>query len=249
MPEERPDIEMQGVATLFKTAEMRKFVMRYLYLILFLEIFIFLVFFLCQLEPINIAFSWKNFFLAALLVPIAVTFLTGVFVTAFNLFFMSADAATPQKPYATVVADDRAPTSATPWHKKLQAAVSGVRQVPFLLSLVLLCVVIVGIVHIDRLFAFLANVSETAIVYGFWGIAVLLGGATLLAGMLLISRYRLEKDRQQQEFQYRQEMALRMGVIITGKNLAVHAKAVAAGEGGDAKPLLTHDSRAGEEQT
>lgn len=246
MPEERPDIEMQGVATLFKTAEMRKFVMRYLYLILFLEIFIFLVFFLCQLEPINIAFSWKNFFLAALLMPIAVTFLTGVLVSTFNLFFMSAgSAASP----GVAVAADQAPAAATPWHKKLEAAISGVRQMPFLLSLALLCVVIVAIVHLDRLFVFFASVSETAIVYGFWGFAVVLGGATLLAGVLLVSRYRLEKDRQKQEFQYRQEMALRMGVIITGKNLTVRAKAPDPVKGGGGKPLLTHNSRAGEKQT
>ncbi|MFY9940661.1 MAG: hypothetical protein WAK57_00680 [Desulfobacterales bacterium] len=249
MPEEQPDIEMQGVATLYKTAELRKFVMRYLYLIVFLEIFIFLVFFLCQLEPINIAFSWRNFFLTALLMPIAVTFLTGVFVTAFNLFFMPADAPAPEKPRTTAVAADQAPAMATSWHKKLHAAIASVRQLPFLMSLVLLCVAIVGIVHIDRLFAFFTNVSETAIVYGFWGIAIFLGGATLLAGVRLIARYRLEKDRQQQEFQYRQEMALRMGVIITGKNSAVHTKAAAQDNEGNATPLLTHHGRAGEEQT
>jgi hypothetical protein len=247
MSDERPEIALKGVATLFKTAEMRKFVIRYLYLILSLEVFIFLVFFLCQLHPINIPFSWKNFFMAALITPIAVTFLTGVFVTAFNLFFLSAEAETSAQEPA---AGDRPSPPEAPWHKKLQNVISTVHhQMPFLLSLALLCLVIIAILNIDRFFAFLAGIGETAIVYVFWGAAVLVAGATLLAVVFLISRYRLEKDRQQQEFQYRQEMALRMGVIITGNKLAVHVKAEDQGMGGGEKKLLTHDSRPAEERT
>jgi hypothetical protein len=247
MPEERPEIELQGVATLFKTAEMRKFVIRYLYGILSLEVFIFLVFFLCQLHPINIPFSWKNFFMAALIMPIAATFLTGVFVTAFNFFFMSAGTAAPT-PEAAAENPPHAPEA--PWHQKLQTAIGTVHhQMPFLLSLMLLCVVVVAIMHIDRFFAFLAGIGEAAIGYLFWGAAVLLGGATLLAVVFLISRYRLEKDRQQQEFQYRREMALRMGVIITGKKHALHVRAEDPGKGGGGQKLLTHHSRPGEEQS
>ena len=247
MPEERPEIKLQGVASLFKAAEMRKFVIRYLYLILSLEVFIFLVFFLCRLHPINIPFSWKNFFMAALLMPIAVTFLTGVFVTAFSLFFMSAEAGTSTQEAA---AENQPTAAAAPWHKKLQNVISTVHhQMPFLLSLVLLGAGVIAIIHIDRIFAFLAGIGEAAMAYVFWSTAVLLGGATLLSVVFLISRYRLEKERQQQEFQYRQEMALRMGVIITGRKLAVHVKAEDPGKGEGEKKLLTHDSRPGEERT
>jgi hypothetical protein len=65
----------------------------------------------------------------------------------------------------------------------------------------------------------------------------------------LISRYRLEKDRQQQEFQYRQEMALRMGVIITGHHPVVHVKSGDPDRGGGEKKLLTHDGPPGQERT
>ncbi len=247
MPEERPEIELQGVATLFKTAEMRKFVIRYLYLILSLEVFIFLVFFLCQLDPINIPFSWKNFFMAALIMPIAVTVLTGVFVAAFNLFFMSAETANPAEEAAAV---GQSATPGDPWHKKLQTAIGTIHhQMPFLLSLVLLCVVVIALLHIDRFFVFLTSIGEAAIVYLFWGGVVLLGGATLLAVVYLISRYRLEKDRQQQEFQYRQEMALRMGVIITGHHPVMHVNSGDPDKGGGEKKLLTHDGPPGQERT
>lgn len=244
MPEDRPEIEMRGVAKLFKTDDLRKFVKRFLYLILFLEIFTFLVFFLCQLEPINIPFSWKNYFLAAMLLPIAVTLLTGVFVTAFDLFLLPEDRAAAAEAPGDQPQDES--IEKTPWHKKLGAAIYSVRQMPFLLSLLLLCVVIIAVVHVDRLFLFFSNVSESAIIYGFWGFAVLLSGATLLAVVLLISRYRLEKDRQQQEYQYRQEMAVRMGVVITERNLSVHTKRAEGGTEEGERPLLTHDRPADE---
>ena len=71
-----------GVATLFDNfdnIELKRFVKFYIGLIFFLC-------FLLQLKPINIPFPWKYYFLASFLIPIAIAFLLGVFVAAFNLF-------------------------------------------------------------------------------------------------------------------------------------------------------------------
>jgi len=68
-----------GVATLFDNIELKRFVKFYIGLIFFLC-------FLLQLKPINIPFPWIYYFLSSFLIPIAITFLLGVFVTAFNLF-------------------------------------------------------------------------------------------------------------------------------------------------------------------
>ena len=75
-----------GVATLFDNIELKRFVKFYIALIFFLEIIIFFLCFLLQLKPINIPFPWKYYFIASFLIPIAIAFLLGVFVAAFNLF-------------------------------------------------------------------------------------------------------------------------------------------------------------------
>jgi hypothetical protein len=213
------DMERHGVAGLFQAAELRRFVKGYLFFILMLEIFIFLVCFLCQLEPINIPFPWKSYFLGALLIPIAVTFLLGVFVTAFNLFLFRGEADAGGEGGA----DTEPPDGAGARLRRIGAAIHAIRYMPFLLSLLLLCVAIIAIVHLDTLFRLASRFSESVVVYLFWGFVVLVAGGTILAFVMMVSRYRLEKDRQRQEFRYRREMALRMGVVITEKHLAVRS--------------------------
>jgi len=76
----------KGISTLFDASELKKFIKYYISLIFLLEIIIFGSCFLFQLEPVNLPFPWKYYFLASFLVPIGVTFILGIFITAFNLF-------------------------------------------------------------------------------------------------------------------------------------------------------------------
>ncbi|MCJ7616020.1 MAG: hypothetical protein MUO43_05735, partial [Desulfobacterales bacterium] len=85
MPE--PDKnKTRGISTLFDKDELKKIIRWYIALIFLLEVIIFCSCFLFQLEPVNLPFPWKYYFLSSFLVPIGVTFLLGIFVTAFNIF-------------------------------------------------------------------------------------------------------------------------------------------------------------------
>ena len=124
-----------GVATLFNNIELKRFIKFYIGLIFFLEIIIFFLCFLLQLKPINIPFPWKYYFLASFLIPIAITFLLGIFVTAFNLFIFGNP--NPQT-HSTILTEND--YEKNKYLNNFNLLVSYIRQAPFLLGLLLLCV-------------------------------------------------------------------------------------------------------------
>src|SRR5210317_577601 len=75
-----------GLATLFDGVELKSFFINYLWFIIAVEIVIFLVSFLGNLGPDKGPFPWKFYFYVSFVTPVAITFLLGVFILAFNQF-------------------------------------------------------------------------------------------------------------------------------------------------------------------
>jgi hypothetical protein len=75
-----------GLATLFDGVELKSFFINYLWFIIAVEILIFLVSFLGILGPDKGPFPWKFYFYVSFITPVAITFLLGVFILAFNQF-------------------------------------------------------------------------------------------------------------------------------------------------------------------
>ena len=76
-----------GVARLFDAVQLKSFFLNYLYFIVAIEILIFLVSFVGNMGPEKGAFPWKLYFYSAFIIPVASTFLLGIFILAFNKFF------------------------------------------------------------------------------------------------------------------------------------------------------------------
>lgn len=204
----------KGVAALFNAKELKKFVKAYIFFLLMLEIFIFLVCLICQLEPINIPFPWRNYFLGALLIPIAITFLLGVVATALNLFFFGEDTSSG----GSLSAGNR---HGNPFKQtdKFDASLNAIKQVPFLLSLALICIGVILFSQLDKLFTLLARIGEQAVPYLFLGLAVALGIATVFIFAWLILKYKLEKLKCMND--YKLKMAAQLGVYITDDNTMI----------------------------
>jgi hypothetical protein len=75
-----------GLASLFDGVELKSFFINYLWFIVAVEILIFLVSFLGNLGPDKGPFPWKFYFYVSFITPVAITFLLGVFILAFNQF-------------------------------------------------------------------------------------------------------------------------------------------------------------------
>ncbi len=147
------------VATLFDNIELKRFVKFYICLIFFLC-------FLLQLKPINIPFPWKYYFLASFLIPIAITFLLGIFVTAFNLFIFGNP--NPQINH-TILTENGSGKNKHLNNFKL--VMSCIRQAPFLLGLLLLCLGTIIFSKLDTFIVLSREIGEKpfSMVLLFWG--------------------------------------------------------------------------------
>ena len=151
----------QGVASLFEKGELKRFFKTYLCILLALEILIFFIGLLCQLEPVHTPFPWRYYLLASFLTPIVITFLLAVIVMAFNLFFFGR---------TSPVEESSAPVGAEKHEKIPPTRLSSFRrfsnQVPFLFTLLLLVIGAVVFSRSDPIMTFVGAFGERALVYG-----------------------------------------------------------------------------------
>lgn len=212
----------RGIATLFDHTELKRFVKFYLLLIFILELFILLICFLLQLEPINMPFPWKYYFLASFLVPVALTFLLGVFVTAFNLFLFGQPEQGPAN--AATEAPPGSPESDPQRHyiDKLNLSLNYIRQAPFLLSLLVLIIGVILFSQIDSFLMLLGSIGEKALYYVFILLGILLFIGTLFIFVWIVIRYKLDKLRYQ--YEYKRDIMAQLGMIVTEDNRIVDSQ-------------------------
>jgi hypothetical protein len=201
-------MKFAGVASLFDGSELKKFFKSYLYLIFTLEILIFFISFLCQLKPINIAFPWRYYLLASFSMPIILTFLLGIIVKGFNLYFFGNIGSFQNSAQSADAQDESNGSSG-----KLNSSLHFLRHAPYLLSLLMLIAGAAIFSQIDHILAFVGNVGEKALLYSLVIVGVLFFIAIVFGFVLLVFKYKLEKIRQQNE--YKKEVMLRLGMMVT----------------------------------
>ena len=207
--------KFKGVSTLFDKYALKKFIGYYIGLIFLLEVIIFASCFLFQLEPVNLPFPWKYYFLASFLVPIAITFLLGIIVTAFNLFIFgystpqSVDSASPDK--------DEIKNS---YPNRINASLTLVRQIPFLLALLLLGIGSIIFSQLDTLIIFLGKIGVIAVEYVLIILGVIFAVAVVFALIWVIMKYKLEKMKC--DYQYKQDVMSHLGLLVIDKNTVIN---------------------------
>jgi len=200
----------KGISTLFDASELKKFIKYYISLIFLLEIIIFGSCFLFQLEPVNLPFPWKYYFLASFLVPIAVNF-----ITAFNLFIFGHS--TPQSVDPGSSDDNNEKNS--PFNK-INASLTLIRQAPFLLTLLLLGIGAIIFSQLDNLIIFLGEIGVKTVEYALIILAVVFAVAVVFALIWIFMKYKLEKMKY--DYQYKQEVMSQLGLLVIDKNTVVN---------------------------
>jgi hypothetical protein len=211
---ESKESKFRGVATLFDHIELKKFFKFYILMIFILELLIFLFCFLCQLEPINIPFPWKYYFLSSFLVPVAITFLMGLFVTAFNVFIFGHSA--DLEPAGIGGNGDGGKKRTI---DKVNASLHFLRQAPFMLSLLMLGVLVIILSQLDKILTLFGQIGGRAVDYTFIALGVLLAIGTIFGLIWLVMRYKLDKMRAQ--YEYKREIMAQLGMIITDDNTVI----------------------------
>lgn len=200
--------QSQGVASLFENRELKSFFKAYVYILFVLEILIFFISFLCQLEPIHIPFPWRYYLLASFLTPVVITFLLGVIIKSFNLFYFGLGRTVEEPP-----APDGAEKQEKSASSKLNSSMRFFHQVPFLFTLLLLILGALFVSQIDHIMAFAGVIGEKALMYGMTVLGVLTFIATVLAVIWLVVKFKLEKLRYQ--YDYKRDVMLQLGMLVT----------------------------------
>ena len=216
---ELANTKLKGIASLFDTYELKKFVKFYISLIFLLEIIIFGSCFLFQLEPVNLPFPWKYYFLASFLVPIAVTFLLGIFITAFNLFIFGHS--TPQSVDSESSDDDKNEDNEknNPFNK-INASLTLIRQMPFLLTLLILGIGAIIFSQLDNLIIFLGEIGVKTVEYALIILGVVFAVAVIFALIWIFMKYKLEKMKY--DYQYKQDVMSQLGLLVIDKKTVIN---------------------------
>ncbi|MGD2149105.1 MAG: hypothetical protein PVJ20_04435 [Desulfobacterales bacterium] len=203
-----------GVATLFDNIELKRFIKFYIGLIFFLEIIIFLLCFLLQLKPINIPFPWKYYFLASFLIPIAITFLLGIFVTAFNLFIFGNPSPQNDRIILTENGSEK-----NKYLNNFNLFISCIRQAPFLLGLLLLCVGTIIFSKLDTIIVLSRGIGGKAIQYVFIISGVVLAVGTVFGFVWLFMKYKLEKMKCR--YEYKRDVMTNLGLLVMDDSMLI----------------------------
>ena len=202
------DMKKIGIAALYEDHELKSLFLKYLVWIGIVEFLILGVAWVYQLG-INVPFPWKAYFMVAFLAPVAITFLLGVFVTAFNRY---------------VYDHSRPGELPSDFHSskfsKMVRLMNFLMQLPFLIILLVLGALIGAIYNMSSLISFMGRLGEATlrlIMVGLIGAMVL---GTICGIVYMIIQYKLRK--QEKEFEYKRQVMERLGVAIVEDKLFVN---------------------------
>lgn len=205
-----------GIASLFDGLQLRTYFVNYLYFIVGVEILIFLVNFLGQLGPDKGPFPWKFYFYIAFIVPLAITFLLGIFIVAFNIFFFGKTQVSDEsEPLVGDEADSRTQLF------KLNALLNHASRFPFLPILFVLILGSVLIYKLDAIFLFIFNAGEKMVSYLLISTGVLLGAGLIFGLLWMLTNYRLNKKHMEHEYKYKQDVMKHLGLLVLDDNTVI----------------------------
>ncbi len=207
---DNPKEKLKGIANLFDKAELKSFILNYLIILIVVEGLIFFVSFVVNLSGAEAEFPWRPYIFAAFIAPVAITFMFGVVVLFFNKYLYEYSH-TPGTDIAGFGGDLSSPS-------KLQMALHITRQVPFLLGLLML-VLASGILYkIDDILIFIGHAGERAAFYLLVALGVLLAVAAVFGMVWMYLSYRLRREKLNHQYQYRRDVAERLGLVILDDN-------------------------------
>lgn len=202
--------KLKGIANLFDKSELKSFILNYMIILVVVEGLIFFVSFIVHLSASDAGFPWRPYIFASFIAPVAITFMFGIVVLFFNKYLYEYSH-TPNKDMVGFGGDLSAPS-------KLQMALHITRQVPFLLGLLLL-VLAAGIIYkIDDILIFIGHAGERAAFYLLIALGVLLAVAAVFGMVWMYLSYRLRREKLNYQYQYRKDVAERLGLVILDDN-------------------------------
>jgi hypothetical protein len=198
-----------GLATLFDRVELKSLFINYLWFIIAIEVLIFLVSFFGTLGPDKGPFPWKFYFFIAFVTPVAITFLLGMFIMAFNQFIFGNTSASGQ-PGAGGKDGDESRSKLFQFNLFL----THMKNVPFLSVLFVLLLSSILFYKLDAILLSIFNAGEKIVRYSLIASGVVLAACLIFSFAWMISKYKLNKKAMEHEYLYRKDVMDKLGFLI-----------------------------------
>lgn len=197
-----------GIASLYDKEQLRSSFVNFLYIVVGLELIIFIVM-LVTSKLAEAPFPWKTYLFITFTVPVAITFLIGIFILAFNYFFFGQrQEVNPQ------TSPNHPPGDSKSYLFKTNSFIDSMRKVPFMVTLFLIIIGALAAYNLDDALLVIINTSEQLVKYLFIAMGILLLMATLVALTWLTFNYKLRKKHMDNQNKYRQAAMEQLGMLI-----------------------------------
>ncbi len=210
------DNKLFGVASLFDKEQLRTSFVNYLYIIVGLELIIFVVMLVASVGLAKEPFPWKSYLFITFTVPVAITFLFGIFVLAFNYFFFGH-----RPDVNTETISKNKPENAKSYLLKTNSLIDSMRKLPIMLTLFIIIVGSLATYKLNDVLMVIINTSEQLVKYLFIAMGMLLLVGTLLALTWLIINYKLRKKHMDYQNKYRHAAMEHLGLLIIEDQTAI----------------------------
>lgn len=198
-----------GLATLFDRVELKSLFINYLWFVIAIEILIFLVTFFGTLGPEKGPFPWKFYFFIAFVAPVAITFLLGLFIMAFNQFIFGNLPAAREHG-----ATGKETLEGSSKLFQFNLFLTHMKKVPFLPVLFALLIGSILFYKLDAIFLSIFNAGEKIVRYSLIASGVVLAACLIFCFAWIISKYKLSKKHMEHEYRYRKDVMEKLGFLI-----------------------------------
>ena len=210
--EKQPKSDFVGIAGLFEASQIKKYFINYVYFMIAVEV---LILWLTFLGNMGGQFPVKFYFLMAFSIPLALTFLLGIFVIAFNKFVFG------KNPIEEGLAESDPETAKESLLPKQSIYLQHVWRLPLFVKIALLIAVAILFYKMDAIINFAVSFGEQTARYLMIAAGAVLAGAFLFSLVWIIASYRLRKKYMQYQYQYKKEVMEQLGLLVLNDDTVI----------------------------
>jgi hypothetical protein len=213
--EKKPKSNFVGIAGLFEATQIKKYFITYVYFMVGIEV---LILWLTFLGNMGGPFPIKFYFLMAFSIPLALTFLLGVFIIAFNKFVFGKN---PIEEERHGSGPEGAKESLVP---KQSIYLQHVWRLPLFVKIALLIAVAFVVYKMEAIFNFLISFGEKTAWYLMIAAGAILAGAFIFSLVWIIASYRLRKKYMEFQYQYKKDIMEQLGLLVLNDDTVIDRK-------------------------
>ena len=210
--EKKPKSNFVGIAGLFEVNQIKKYFIIYVYFMVGVEV---LILWLTFLGNMGGQFPVKFYFVMAFTIPLALTFLLGVFIVAFNKFVFGKN---PIEEDLANSGPEGAKESLLP---KQSLYLQHVWRLPLFVKISLLIFTAFIVYKMEAIFNFVISFGEKTAWYLMIAAGAILAGAFIFSLVWIIASYRLRKKYMEHQYQYKKDIMEQLGLLVLNDDTVI----------------------------